>query len=200
MDLEMAFQTLMISMPIKNLISLDLEMNQPSEKIIQIGYVIFNPETFKVLKRQSLIVDPEETLNPFIIELTGITQDMVNGECRGGTGDLRSAYSVLRQDINTYDCFRNPVTWGGGDSLELRKQLNMDDESFVFGRRWIDVKTLYISWAIVNGHKPMGGLAKSMPKLGLKFEGQKHRADDDAYNTMLMYQKLLSFFKKEVTN
>ena len=43
--------------------------------------------------------------------------------------------------------------------------------------------------------KTQSGLAKSMVRLGLKFEGTKHNAMDDATNTFYIYRKLLEELK-----
>jgi hypothetical protein len=53
-------------------ISIDLEMNMPSQKIIQLGYVIGDPITGRVFVSRSLTINPNEILNPEITALTGI--------------------------------------------------------------------------------------------------------------------------------
>jgi inhibitor of KinA sporulation pathway (predicted exonuclease) len=89
----------------------------------------------------------------------------------------------------------NPITWGGGDSVELKTQLETDPRfiptQWCFGRRWIDCKTLFISMAIGQELKLQSGLAKSMVRCGLQFKGAKHRADDDALNTFILYRHLV---------
>jgi len=64
--------------PIEIFTSLDLEMAQPSKKIIQIGAVVGNIVTGEILEKLSIIVNPKEQLTEFIINLTGITQEDVN--------------------------------------------------------------------------------------------------------------------------
>lgn len=175
-----------------NILSLDLEMNQPSGKIIQIGYIIGNVNTGDILEEKSLFVNPEEQLSDYIITLTGIKQNQVDD----GT-TLKEAYDELKETFKQYDCFRNPITWGGGDSECLRNQLNLDNEMFLFGRRWIDVKTLYVSYRVANGLSHQGGLAKAMTKMGLQFSGKKHNATCDAKNTFKMYLHMLKYFKEK---
>jgi len=174
--------------PKTNVLSLDLELNQPSNKIIQIGYAIGNITTREILQHDFIYVNPEEEINPFITELTGITDYHVKH-----APSLETAYELMKNDIAPYECFINPVTWGGGDSQLLREQLGMQDTNFIFGRRWIDVKTLAQHELVKKaGHfNVKGGLGKTMPKFGLKFEGRKHDAMHDAVNTLRLYFKLL---------
>lgn len=174
------------------LTSLDLELNQPTGSIIQVGWCIGNTLDGSILERRQIIINLIEAIDPFITKLTGITQEQVN------SGDsLREAYRMLSADHVKHKSFMNPLTWGGGDSWELKKQLAaqftagepLDD--WCFGRRWIDAKTLYVSWRIANGKPIQGGLSKAMSRIELQFKGHSHRADWDAYNTFVIYCELL---------
>jgi inhibitor of KinA sporulation pathway (predicted exonuclease) len=172
-----------------NVVSLDLELNQPSNKIIQIGYAIGNIVTKEILHQDFIYVNPEERINPFITELTGIADHHVENAV-----SLETAYELMKNDIAPYECFINPITWGGGDSLFLREQLGFqNNEYFIFGRRWIDVKTLAIHELVkkAGNFNVKGGLGRTMPKFGLTFEGRKHDAMHDAVNTLRLYFKLL---------
>lgn len=172
------------------LLSLDLEMNQPSGKIIQIGAVVGDSETGAILDSFSVFINPNEELSEYIIGLTGITQKQVD------QGDsLMDGYLKLKEFAKKHDCFCNPVTWGGGDSQELKNQLG-PVENWLFGRRWIDTKTLYQSYRIANGKKVQAGLAKALLNMGLKFQGRKHDALDDAKNTWIIYKALINKLKE----
>jgi len=186
--------------PITKFISIDLEMNQNSGKIIQIGACIGDISTGNIIEDFSIIVNPLEPINPFITELTGITQEQIDTE---GVL-LEEAYIKFAEFINNHKPFINPIVWGGGDSAELHKQIKEDKFTSIdllekhpwpFGRRWIDTKTLFVSWRFSQGEPIQGGLAKSMIKVGLKFEGRKHNALDDARNTFKMYCRMLKLFR-----
>lgn len=181
--------------PLEIFTALDLEMAQPSRKIIQIGAVIGNIRTGEILERVSLFVNPHERLTPFIMDLCKITQDDVdNGET------LENAYRKLQFAHNRHRSFVNAITWGGGDSQELLEQLQTENPTFdgwCFGRRWIDAKTLFISWRLANGKQVQGGLAKSMTKFGMAFKGQKHDALSDSENTFQLYRTMLTHLKEE---
>jgi inhibitor of KinA sporulation pathway (predicted exonuclease) len=170
--------------------SLDLEMNQPSGTIIQVGIAVGNLESGEIIESICWDIKTQEQISKFIQDLTGITQGAVeNGE------ELYYVYQVLKNRHLMYGCFRNCLTWGGGDSETLRTQLGLDDEAFLFGRRWIDAKTLFISRCFSLGLKHQSGLAKAMSRLGLQFKGRKHNAMDDAINTFYIYHKLIQDFK-----
>lgn len=181
--------------PIEVFTAIDLEMNQPSKSIISIGATVGNIITGQVFEKLHVIIKVDEHISSYITDLTKITQEDVNN----GTS-LEEGYKQLKRLHEKYLSFINPITWGGGDSQELfeqLKKLNPNFDGWCFGRRWIDAKTLFVSHRLSNGQPIQGGLAKSMLKYGLKFEGQKHNARDDAYNTFRMYVKMLELLKNK---
>ena len=183
--------------PMEIFTSLDLEMAQPSGRIIQLGMCVGNIRTGQIFDKISVFINPHEKLSQFIMDLTHITQEDVDSGV-----SLEEGYRKLQKMHEHYLAERNPLTWGGGDSSELIKQLkeeNPNFEGWCFGRRWIDVKTLFISWRLANEKPIQGGLAKSMIKVGLNFQGAKHNATDDAINTFRMYCKMLEMLKDKST-
>ncbi|NDD84129.1 hypothetical protein EBZ38_07625 [bacterium] len=178
-----------------NLISLDLEMNQPSNTIIQVGVVVGNISNGVVYEKHCFYTDTKEQISQYITTLTKVTND----DLKTHGQSLTSIYSEIKRLHEYYLCFRNPLTWGGGDSILLRKQLNETGEhiDWTLGDRWIDAKTVYQSYCFANDMKPQSGLAKSMTKLGLKFQGAKHNAMDDAYNTFSIYYTLLKRMERK---
>lgn len=176
-------------LPIQIFTCIDLEMNQPSGKIIQIGAVVGNIETKEIIETLSLFINPKEKLSDEIIKLTKIKQTDIDG---GVT--LEQAYDCLKNIHLKHKSFINCITWGGGDTQELLKQIKLENPDFndwCFGRRWIDVKTLFVSYRLANSLPIQGGLSKSMSKIGLMFNGHAHDARWDAQNTFFMYCKML---------
>jgi inhibitor of KinA sporulation pathway (predicted exonuclease) len=165
--------------------SLDLEMDQPSNRIISIGYCIGNIYTEEVLSRGDIYIKSPVKLNPEIIKLTGITDNTLETI---GHDSVLDGYRILAAEHLKYNSFINPVTWGGGDSQLLFEQSQLPDgEKWCFGRRHLDVKTIFITRQLARKLKPYSGLARSMTKVGLAFQGKKHKSEDDAYNTFRMF-------------
>ena len=181
-----------------NLISLDLEMNQPSRKIIQIGACVFNSNTGEILNEFNKIIFTNEKIDPFITELTKITQeDVLKGS------DLKSAYVELCKLRKKYQAHRSIVTWGDGDVKLLKEQVfetyKKDQEAFSWdlGFRFFDTKTLYQAYRIANDQSMKAGLSNAMTNMGLTFEGQEHDALCDAKNTAKIFCKLIWNLKRK---
>lgn len=181
---------------------LDAEFNQPSRKTIQIGAAVFNARNAALIDRLDLYVNPEEPINPFITDLTGIRdQDVQNGV------SISQAYEELKLFHKKHKCFKNPMVWGSGvrnDSLAIYEEYKnsvlaeqgpdtLVEENFM-GFRVLDVKTIYQSCAIFENSQYAGGLKDSMKRLGLEFEGESHRALTDALNTFKVWYHLMRMF------
>ena len=170
-------------------LALDLELNQPSGKIIQVGVAVGSAAD----RRDQYItkkwyIDPKEPLDQFIIDLTGITQSDIGMYCVSHETVARELSEFIRE----HKCFVNPVTWGGGDSRELLDEFCKNHADFPhFGRRWIDVKTWYTLHMLCKGKNPTGGLSSAMGQYKLQFKGRAHQADIDAENTLALFFKIL---------
>jgi len=164
---------------------IDLEMCQPSNRIIQIGAVIADTRTCKIVDTFNLLVNPFEEVSQEITTLTGITSEMV----ANAPGPAR-AYLQFKEFLKAGGATTLPAQWGIGDTDLLRTQVGLDWENFCFRRRAIDVKALYQAWAAFSGNSTKAGLESSMRHLGLTFVGQQHNAADDAYNTWTVLENL----------
>jgi len=176
----------------QNYFSLDLELNNKKDKtipkIIQVGIAIGSPLRPENIQSYSWFLDPEEPITPFITELTGITDEIIQ--------EKSVSHEVVAQEfgelLKINNVFPNPVTWGQGDAEELKNEFRARNIDFpFFGRRIIDVKTIYVFLEMVNGRSPAGGLSKSMGRYKIPFNGKSHRADVDAVNTLRFYFYLL---------
>jgi inhibitor of KinA sporulation pathway (predicted exonuclease) len=172
----------------QNFISIDLELNNKQDgttpRIIQVGVSIGSPVRPDDIKTFSWYLDPEEEITPFITKLTGIDNQLIK--------EKAVPHQIVAEElgalININKCFVNPVTWGQGDADELKAEFRERNIHFpFFGRRILDVKTLYVFNQMVQGKSPSGGLRKSMLSYGLTFEGQSHRAEIDALNTLRFF-------------
>lgn len=185
-----------------NVMALDLELNQPSNTIIEIGICIGDVDTGAVLERKHWFIYTGEEINPYITQLTTITQEMIDREAVF----LDEAYKEMVELYKKHNCTLNFLTWGGGDHRAVRQQLqnhyqlnpNVERLPWEFGHREYDVKTLFLAFAMADCKKVRSGLAKSMTRVGLNFEGTKHRAIDDAYNTFRLFIHLIKKMPKGV--
>ena len=170
-------------------LALDLELNQPSGKIIQVGVAIGDKNTrFEDYVVRKWYIDPQEPISEFINDLTGITDADIRAESYSHGHVARELGELIKE----HKCFVSPVQWGGGDSVELLAEFCKNHADFPhFGRRWIDVKTFYTYLMLVKGKAPSGGLSSAMGYFKLHFKGKAHRADVDAANTLALFFKLL---------
>lgn len=179
--------------------AIDLELNKDeantkTTQIIQLGSCTGNIHTGEILETLSLYVKIDKPLIPFITQLTGITDNDLS--TKGTT--LLEAYNKLKEVHSKYKAHISLVTWGSGDAKELKEQLlfqGMKEEEWIHGWRSIDVKTVVQSIMLARGQSLQGGLAKSMTKFGLKFDGTKHNAESDSINTFKIYHELLKRLK-----
>ena len=170
-------------------LALDLELNQPNGKIIQVGVAIGDKNTrFEDYVVRKWYLDPQEPISEFINDLTGITDSDIRAEAYSHEHVARELGELIKE----HKVFVNPVTWGGGDSVELLAEFCKNHAEFPhFGRRWIDVKTWYTYLMLTRGKAASGGLASAMGYFKMHFKGQAHRADVDAQNTLALFFKLL---------
>lgn len=173
------------------LLSLDLEMAQPSGRIIQIGACVCDLDAGKIVADLSVYVNPGEKISDYIVSLTGITQDTID---RRGVS-LQEAYDLLLTLHRKYGCHRQPLTWGGADSAELKRQLNYPND-YIFGFRWTDVKTVYQSYRMANRKSTQGGLKGALRHFSIMPLGRHHNALMDSKHTFLVFHKLCQMLKQ----
>jgi DNA polymerase III alpha subunit (gram-positive type) len=209
--MTLANETSMNPLRDKNYFSLDLELNNKSDgsipKIIQVGVCVGSPARPEEIQTRSWYIDPEENISPFITQLTGITDEIIQEK----SVSHETVASELGEIIKENQCFCNPLVWGGNnkfsDASELKDEFTQRNIDFpFFGRRVVDVKTLYVFNQMVQGKSPSGGLRKSMLSYGLDFIGQSHNAEYDALNTLRFFfyflerQRMFENFKDSMKN
>lgn len=163
-------------------IALDLELNidgvNPTESIIQIGYTAFDTK-LGIIETSGDYIIIDKPLYPFIINLTGISQQELNK--RGVS--LTHAYDNLISFCKKHNVgFWQMVTWGSGDHEELKTQYEQEmqhwmsnewtpdkPQSWKFGRSECNLKAVYQMIAGANDLGRSGGLKRSMKKMGLDF-------------------------------
>jgi DNA polymerase III epsilon subunit-like protein len=178
-------------MPIAtSFVALDLELNQPSGAIIQVGICLGSADMpDREYQTHSWLLDPSEPIAPSIVALTGIDDEAI---ARGAVPVAQVAQELTSILDSWEGVFINPVTWGGGDMPELKALFARAQVPFPkFGRRWLDVKTWHTLAALAVDKNPAGGLSSVMARYGLQFKGLAHRADVDAFNTLRLFFRML---------
>lgn len=157
---------------------LDLEMNQPSGSIIEIGAVAFNSRsgdyysTFRVL----VSLPPNEPLNPYITQLTGITEQDL---CVAPT--LEMALASLVDWARDAGCSKYMATWGT-DYWDVKHSCYASDVVFPW-KCFLNVKEAATLLRAAFPGKQRGGLKSATEAFGCGFVGEQHRAQTDAENT-----------------
>ena len=193
-----------ISMPdlkTQNYFAIDLELNNKKDgsipKIIEVGVAIGKPTAPDEINTINWYLDPEESIDPFIVGLTGITDEIIKDQAVSHETVATQLGSLLQ----VWNCYPNPITWGGSghssDAEELKAEFEERGIDFpFFGRHIMDVKTIHVFDNLTKGKSPKGGLARSMKSCGLDFKGTPHRAIDDAENTLRFFFHYLNKYNK----
>ena len=171
-----------------NFIVYDLEAtcwpNRPSslkQEIIEIGAYRLTGEgevtgSFQAFVRP--IVHP--MLSPFCRELTGITQPQVNSADK-----WPEVHDDFLDFIGYYDDEEYLLcAWGGWDAKQLAKDSRLHGLDDDWTAPSIDCKRQY---ARIKRLKKPYGLAKSLRLEGYEWEGDQHRAIDDARNLVKLF-------------
>src|ERR1700677_4561874 len=99
--------------------ALDLEFNQPSGKIIQIGACVGDVISGLIFERLRIYVLIDEPISPEITALTNITQAQ-----HDELGiPLVEAYKQVAAAHMRHKAFTNALSWGGDDTTYLQEHL-----------------------------------------------------------------------------
>jgi DNA polymerase III epsilon subunit-like protein len=169
----------------------DKDGHQTNDFIIDIGAVLLNKD-MEFLGSFSETVQPEESISPFIAELTGITNEMVAD---------RPLWSKVGQDFEDWVRQKsgNPkkarlAAWGNYFDIPLlRKSYERYKLHYPFAGTAVDVKTLAFTWLAFSGRRTDKLNLEILAKhLGIEPDGEYHRAITDAKVTALVLQEIWS--------
>lgn len=125
------------------------------------------------------VVNP--ILSPYCKELTGIEQNQVQRAAK--------FTRVIDLFFEWSDLFEEPyllLSWGKMDVTLLQNDCALHEVDADWLQTYIDMKSQYKS--IRKLRKPIG-LKKALTREGFEFDGQHHRAIDDATNTVKLFLK-----------
>jgi DNA polymerase III epsilon subunit-like protein len=160
-----------------SLIVLDLEYNQPSRRIIQIGAVWVRPNRGLIQPFFCEDVNPREPLNPYISELTGITPERAE--------QAETLDNVVRRFWRKAASNERVVIGGWGD--DARKLVRDSHKAGVITPR-VERLDLSALWQLLGtlGCDPQPkskGLKRVMRYYDVDFDGAQHDALVDARAT-----------------
>jgi len=163
---------------------LDLEMNQPSNNIIQIGAVLINIKSGIIEDKFNMICNPEELPSEYITNLTGITVEQVQK-----SEHIFVVINKFWEWVEKCNCGNQIWAWGS-DTYELKEQSNFWKCKTPTKIRNLNIKEMSkIFRTAIPKIKSHGGVKDTMNKFGLEFIGKEHDALVDATNTAnLLYR------------
>jgi inhibitor of KinA sporulation pathway (predicted exonuclease) len=171
-------------------IVVDLELNQPSNKIIQIGAVICDIHSHQILDTFSIICNPEgEMPSEFITTLTGITIEMVENGV-----PLVDGLKQFWDWIADSGAGKMLVQWGEGDMRLLEQQSNERNVK-VPRLNTMNLKAVSSIMRQHKGSKAKGGLKNTMDLYGVPFYGDAHDGLIDSLNTAFLLFRLEEMWK-----
>lgn len=164
-----------------DLIVFDLECNQPSGKIIEIGAVRLT-RNFEIRDEFQTLVNPNEPITNDIIELCKLNEDdlasIASADSLEDAGTRFHAWATKET--------KNVVlaSWGNFDVTELHSQW----KGCPFRRKAVDIKSIAL-WELARyGLKSTNSLSSSLTAFGIVSYGVAHRAVYDALNTARLLQ------------
>jgi inhibitor of KinA sporulation pathway (predicted exonuclease) len=142
-------------------------------EIIEIGLCVVDLESRERVSRHRVLVRPaRSTVGEFCTELTGLTQDEVDG----GVG-FREACEILERDHHSR--YRAWASWGDYDRRQFERQCAPGDVRYPFGSRHTNAKKTFSD---VYGLSRRLGMKGALGHAGLPLEGRHHSGVDDAWN------------------
>ncbi len=160
-------------------------LGQESE-IIEIGLCLLEVASGRRQGKRNLLVRPEQsTVSAFCTQLTGLTQEHVNGGI-----SFADACSLLQQEYASKECAW--ASYGDYDRLQFERQCHSQQVSYPFGLTHVNIKALF---AVFEALSREVGMAEALRQLHLPLQGVHHRAADDAWNIAGLLGELLSRYR-----
>jgi inhibitor of KinA sporulation pathway (predicted exonuclease) len=157
-----------------------------TSEIIEIGLTVIDFEAgehgARVGRRRILVRPRRSTVSEFCTELTGLTQDEVDG----GVSFAEACELLAAQ----HQAGARPwASWGDYDRNQFTLQCQRTATQYPFGRRHTNAKAVF---AQANGLRKRPGMAGALKIAGLPLEGRHHSGEDDAWNIAALILQLVS--------
>lgn len=153
-------------------------------EIIQFGYCFLNKDTLEIWGKENIFIKPQTPLpkiEQFCYDFLKITPKQ------------------LKQGVSWCDACQNMIkkrglkqymwcAWGDDDKV-IWQECSKRGASLPVSDSFFDLSQVYSFF--MNKKKNLG-LIKVLNDLGMEFEGEVHKADDDAYNTARILKYLIT--------
>ena len=145
-------------------------------EIIEIGAVAVSRGNFEVLDRFQSLVRPvfRPKLTSFCTRLTSITQEQVDG-----APDFPEACEQFRLWLEGWPGYAY-CSWTDFDKMLFKNDCKRHGLAYPLLGEHLDLKRIFRN---ALGLRRRPGLKAAIAHVGLEFEGDQHRALDDALNT-----------------
>ncbi|MFK4101990.1 exonuclease domain-containing protein [Streptomyces sp. NPDC019531] len=142
-------------------------------EIIEIGLTVVDLTTAERIARHRVLVRPARSeVSDFCTELTGLTQEEVDGGLPFG--------EACRMLAAEHASGARPwASWGDYDRHQFTRQCGATRTPYPFGRRHTNAKAVFTE---AHGLRKRPGMAQALEIAGLPLEGRHHRGEDDAWN------------------
>jgi DNA polymerase III epsilon subunit-like protein len=164
-------------------IVLDVETaGDPDQKIVELGAVRLD-EQLRITDEYEALIDGRP-LTQEVIAIHGITADMLEG--KPTFRQMHRAFEDWCYQFKPYTLF----SWSDFDHCTLRDEYRREGLKYAHSGHAFDLKSI-IWWAAIQNDLPARAFPvdRALSILGIKFEGQRHRALPDAR----MEAKLLQY-------
>ncbi|MFD5818621.1 exonuclease domain-containing protein [Streptomyces sp. NPDC127038] len=150
-------------------------------EIIEIGLTVVDlDEGVRVAKHRLLVRPARSSVGDFCTELTGLTQEEVEGGL--------SFADACRELAAVHRAGERPwASWGDYDRHQFTRQCEATATPYPFGRRHTNAKAVF---ADAHGLKKRPGMAQALRLARLPLEGRHHRGEDDAWNIAALVLEL----------
>ncbi|PSL00705.1 inhibitor of KinA sporulation pathway (predicted exonuclease) [Murinocardiopsis flavida] len=142
-------------------------------EIIEVGLCVVDLAERRRVARDRILVRPASPVSAFCTELTGLTQEEVDGGV-----DFGAACAALVDRHAAAE--RAWASWGGYDLRQFREQCAEDGAAYPFSDVHTNAKAVFS--ALYGSRKRRFGMANALTRVGLPLEGRHHSGADDAWN------------------
>jgi inhibitor of KinA sporulation pathway (predicted exonuclease) len=139
--------------------------------IIEIGLTTVDLTAGERLAKHKILVKPERsTVSEFCTQLTGLTQEEVDGGV-----SLAEACDLLATEHKAAD--RPWASWGDYDRHQFLRQCEATGVAYPFGETHVNAKTVFSRL-----HRGRHGMKAALELADLPLEGRHHDGADDSWN------------------